>query len=385
MQKKLPIDYTIVFILGCLFVISLLAIYSGSGQYAFDDPTYFIKRQLVFIVLGFIVMMIVAMFDFELLEKWTWLFYLAGLGLLALVEVIGIERNGSQRWIDLKVTEIQPSEFMKIFLVLHIAMILSKLGKYRLDFKESLFVFMKIMVYMMIPLYLIWRQPDLGTTLMILFSVAALLLISSLSLKLLGILTGIGLSGMGALVYLFMYRRDILDEFVAPHQMARIYGWLDPETYSRGFGYQLQQALLGIGSGQLTGSGYREGYQVQSGHIPEAHTDFIFAVIGEEFGFIGTSILVILFFLLIYRIITIALQANSLFGMYICVGVISLLTFQVFQNIGMTIGLMPITGLALPFVSYGGSALLTNMMAIGLVTSVHLRTKSYMFGNDEDE
>lgn len=385
MQKKLPIDYTIVFILGCLFVISLLAIYSGSGQYAFDDPTYFIKRQLVFIVLGFIVMMVVAMFDFELLEKWTWLFYIAGLGLLALVEVIGIERNGSQRWIDLKVTEIQPSEFMKIFLVLHIAMILSKIGKYRLDFKESLFVFMKIMVYMTIPLYLIWRQPDLGTTLMILFSVAALLLISSLSLKLLGILTGIGLTGMGTLIYLFMYRRDILDEFVAPHQMARIYGWLDPETYSRGFGYQLQQALLGIGSGQLSGSGYREGYQVQSGHIPEAHTDFIFAVIGEEFGFIGTSILVVLFFLLIYRIITIALQANSLFGMYICVGVISLLTFQVFQNIGMTIGLMPITGLALPFVSYGGSALLTNMMAIGLVTSVHLRTKSYMFGNDEDE
>lgn len=385
MQKKLPIDYTIVSILTSLFIISLLAIYSGSGQYASGDPTYFIKRQLVFIVLGLIVMMVVAFFDFELLEKWTWLFYLGGVFLLILVEFIGVDRNGSQRWIDLKFTEIQPSEFMKIFLVLHIAMILSKVGKYRLDFKASLWVFTKIMLYTLVPLYLIWRQPDLGTTLMILFSVAALLLTSSLSLKLLGILVATGLTGVGTVVYLFLYQREFLETFVEPHQMARIYGWLEPERYSRGFGYQLQQALLGIGSGQLSGSGFREGYQVQGGHIPEAHTDFIFAVIGEEFGFIGTSLVVVLFFLLIYRIITIALNANSLFGMYICVGVIALLTFQIFQNIGMTIGLMPITGLALPFVSYGGSALLTNMLAIGLVTSVHLRTKSYMFGNDEKE
>lgn len=385
MQKKLPIDYTIVFILGCLFTISLIAIYSGSGQYASGDPTYFIKRQLVFIVLGLIVMMVVAFFDFELLERWTWLFYLGGIFLLVLVEIIGVERNGSKRWIDVSVTEIQPSEFMKIFLVLHIAMILSKIGKYRLDFKPSLWALTKILFFTIIPLYLIWRQPDLGTTLMILFSVAALLLISSLSLKLLGILVATGITGIGTMIYLFLYQRDILESFVESHQMARIYGWLDPEGYSRGFGYQLQQALLGIGSGQLSGSGFKKGYQVQSGHIPEAHTDFIFAVIGEEFGFIGTSLVVVLFFLLIYRIITIALQANSLFGMYICVGVIALLTFQIFQNIGMTIGLMPITGLALPFVSYGGSALLTNMLAIGLVTSVHLRTKSYMFGNDEEE
>jgi len=198
-----------------------------------------------------------------------------------------------------------------------------------------------------------------------------------------GLLALTGLSGLGGLIYLYFTNFELFSKFIASHQLARIYGWLNPAEYSQGYGFQLQQALLGIGSGQLTGSGFTQGYQVQSGRIPEAQTDFIFAVIGEEFGFIGTSILIILFFLLIYRIITIALNANSLFGVYICIGVIALFTFQVFQNIGMTIGLMPITGLALPFISYGGSALLTNMMALGLVTSVHLRTKNYMFGEEE--
>lgn len=382
-QKKLPIDYTLLFLLFGLFSFGLLAIYSGSGQYAADDPTYFIKRQLVFIVIGLIAMMVVAFVDFELLEKWTWLFYLAGIMMLLAVEVVGIERNGSQRWLDFRFIELQPSEFMKIFLVMHISALLAKAGKYRLGFKESLFVTFKIFAYTAIPLYLILNQPDLGTTLMILFSVVGLILISSLSLKIIAIIIGTGLLGLGTVIYLFLYQIEFLETHVPSHQLARIYGWLDPQGHSQGFGYQLQQALLGIGSGQLSGSGYTDGYQVQSGRIPEAHTDFIFAVIGEEFGFIGTSLLVIFFFLLIYRIITIAFQANSLFGVYLCIGVIGLLTFQIFQNIGMTIGLMPITGLALPFVSYGGSALLTNMLAIGLVTSVHLRTKTYMFGNEE--
>lgn len=382
-QRKIPIDYTMVFIIGCLLIFGLVAIYSGSGQYAGDDPTYYVKRQLVFIVIGFIAMVVVAMVDFELLEKWTWLFYIAGILMLVLVEVIGVERNGSQRWLDLRFIEIQPSEFMKIFLVMHISALLSKVGKYRITFKSSIWVTTKIIIYTLIPLYLIWRQPDLGTTLMILFAVTALIFTSSLSLKMIALLSTIGLAGLGTVIYLFIYQNALLTEIIPQHQMARIYGWLDPQAHSRGFGYQLQQALLGIGSGQLSGSGFNQGYQVQSGRIPEAHTDFIFAVIGEEFGFIGTSILVILFFLLIYRIITIAFQANVLFGVYMSIGVIGLLSFQIFQNIGMTIGLMPITGLALPFVSYGGSALLTNMMAIGLVTSVHLRTKEYMFGDEE--
>lgn len=382
-SKKLPIDYTIVFLLGCLLVFSLLAIYSGSGQYASGDPTYYVKRQLLWYGVGFIVMMVVAYFDFELLEKWTWILYIVGMLLLLAVRFFGEEQKGAVRWLDLGFIDLQPSEFMKFFLVLHIAMLLAKVGKNRLSFKESIPITLKILFYTLLPVALIFKQPDLGTTLMILFAVFILILTSSISLKMSALLASIGIAGLGTLIYLYFNHIEIFNKVIESHQLSRIYGWLDPAENSQGFGYQLQQALLGIGSGQLTGSGFNQGYQVQSGRIPEAHTDFIFAVIGEDFGFIGTSILIIIFFLLIYRIITIALHANSLFGVYICIGVIGLFTFQIFQNIGMTIGLMPITGIALPFISYGGSALLTNMMALGLVTSVHLRTKSYMFGKDE--
>ena len=382
-SRKIPLDYTIVFLVVCFAIISLVAIYSVSGQYMGGDSMYYPKRQLLFYVVGFIAMVVIAAIDFEMLEKWTLAFYIFGMLLLIAVEFIGVERLGAQRAISLKVIDIQPSEFMKFFLVLQISMLLARLGKQRLRFRDSIVVTLKILFYTALPLLLIYRQPDLGTLLMIVFAVGTLILVSSISLKMSGLLITIGTTSLGTLIYLYFNHFELFSKYIHSHQLSRIYGWLNPTEYSQGFGYQLQQSLLGIGSGQLTGSGFSSGYQVQSGRVPEAHTDFIFAVVGEEFGFIGTSILIILFFLLIYRIITIALNANSLFGVYICVGVIALFTFQIFQNIGMTVGLMPITGIALPFISYGGSALLTNMMALGLVTSVHLRTKTYMFGEDE--
>ena len=382
-SRKIPLDYTIVFLVICFAIISLIAIYSVSGQYSGGDSLYYPKRQLIFYFVGFIAMAVIASLDFELLEKWTLAFYIFGMILLIAVEFIGTSNMGAKRWLDFKVIEVQPSEFMKFFLILHISVLLARLGKQRLRFRESIVVTLKILFYTALPLLLIYRQPDLGTLLMIVFAVGTLILVSSISLKMSALLITIGVTALGTLVYLYFNHFELFSEYIHSHQLSRIYGWLNPAEHSQGFGYQLQQALLGIGSGQLTGSGFGQGYQVQSGRVPEAHTDFIFAVVGEEFGFIGTSILVILFFLLIYRIITIALNANSLFGVYICVGVIALFTFQIFQNIGMTVGLMPITGIALPFISYGGSALLTNMMALGLVTSVHLRTKTYMFGEDE--
>ncbi|BAM47901.1 FtsW/RodA/SpoVE family cell cycle protein [Amphibacillus xylanus] len=382
-SRRIPIDYTIAFLVFILAIFSLVAIYSASGQYASGDSTYFVKRQLVFYGLGFIAMMVVASIDFEILEKLTIPLYICGILLLMAVEVFGVEKLGAKRAISLKVIDVQPSEFMKFFLIILISSLLAKLGKSRLSFKESIVVTIKILFFTAIPLVLILRQPDLGTTLMIIFAVAMLIYTSSISLKMSYLLTALGISGLGALVFLYFNNFELFSKLIHSHQLSRIYGWLNPAEHSQGFGYQLQQALLGIGSGQLTGSGFNQGYQVQSGRIPEVHTDFIFAVIGEEFGFIGTSLLIIVFFLLIYRIITIAINANSLFGVYICIGVIALYTFQIFQNIGMTIGLMPITGIALPFISYGGSSLLTNMMALGLVTSVHLRTKTYMFGEDE--
>ncbi|MFB7639703.1 FtsW/RodA/SpoVE family cell cycle protein, partial [Peribacillus butanolivorans] len=224
---------------------------------------------------------------------------------------------------------------------------------------------------------------DLGSALVIAAITFSLILASGISYKIIFILVSCFIALIRFLVHLHNNSYDIFSKIIKPHQLERIYGWLSPDEYASSYGYQLKQAILGIGSGQMYGSGFNQGSQVQSGRIPEAHTDFIFSVIGEEFGFIGATILISLYFILIYRIMIIAFSSNNVFGYFICTGVIGLLSFQVFQNISMTIGLMPVTGIALPLLSYGGSALITNMIALGLVFSVNKRSKKYMFSKSE--
>ncbi|WP_255259876.1 rod shape-determining protein RodA [Lentibacillus sp. CBA3610] len=374
-------DTNLLVLIGILFIFSLLAIYSGSGQYVQEDPLFFVKRQVMWYVVGTALMLLVAYFDYELLDRLSIFLYVGGIAFLFLVHFFGVTKNGSQRWIDLGVMELQPSEFMKIFLILLLASHLSRMGSERISFKASIPVTLKIAGYSLLPFSLILIQPDLGSSLIIVTITLTLILVSSISRKMIGILVTGMISLVAAFLVIYQSYYDVLTKVFKPHQLGRIYGWLNPNEFSSDYGYQLKQAVTGIGSGQLTGSGYNQGVQVQNGSIPEVHTDFIFAVIGEEFGFLGTSLLISIYFLLIYRIIIIALSANHLFGIYICVGTIGLLTFQVFQNIAMTIGLMPITGLALPLVSYGGSALLTNMIALGLVFSVQMRSKNYLFSN----
>ncbi|PAE20357.1 rod shape-determining protein RodA [Bacillus sp. 7504-2] len=380
MERKEPqIDSQLLFILFGIFIFSLVVVYSASGQYQADDPFYFVKRQVVWYIIGFIAMTVVMHFDYELLEKWALLLYAVGMGLLLLVHFFGTFKNGSQRWISFGLFELQPSEFMKIFLVLLLAYYLSRVGEKSLTFIQSIPITFKLLSFTMVPFFLILIQPDLGSALVIAAVLFTLIGVSAISYK----ITLLLLSGFAALitclVYLHNHFFDIFIKIIKPHQLERIYGWLSPDHFSSSYGYQLTQSMLGIGSGQMTGSGFNQGSQVQSGRIPEAHTDFIFAVIGEEFGFVGASILICLYLLLIFRMVHIALRANTLFAVYIIAGIIGLIAFQVFQNISMTIGLMPITGLALPFISYGGSALLTNMIGLGLVLSVHKRSKHYMF------
>ncbi|MBD8070135.1 rod shape-determining protein RodA [Bacillus sp. PS06] len=378
-QPERQIDFTLLFILFCLFLISIVAVYSGSGQYQTDDPFYYMKRQIIWYIIGVAVMIGVATFDYELLERLSAPFYLSGVFLLVLVHFFGTFKNGSQRWLNLGVIELQPSEFMKVFLTIFLAAILNKYGVQRLSFKQSIPITFKLIMFTIIPFALILVQPDLGSALVIGAVFFTLLIVSGISMKMISLFSASAISLISFLVYLHNHYFEVFSKIIKPHQLDRIYGWLMADEFASSYGYQLTQALLGIGSGQLLGKGIQQGQQVQSGRIPEVHTDFIFSVIGEEFGFIGASLLIILYFLLMYRIVKIAQNSNSVYGMYICIGTVGLLSFQIFQNIAMTIGLMPITGLALPFVSYGGSALLTNMMALGLVLSVNIRTKKYMF------
>ncbi|MFJ5625545.1 rod shape-determining protein RodA [Peribacillus loiseleuriae] len=383
-KKEQQLDSILLFTLFCIFIYSLLAVYSGSGQYETHDPFYFVKRQVIWYFIGVVVMVAVAKFDFELLERLAAPLYSVGIGLLILVHFFGTFKNGATRWISFGFFELQPSEFMKVFLLIYLATVLHRLAKRELSFKESILTTIKIVVLTMIPFYLILVQPDLGSALVIAAITFSLILTSGISFKMIALLASCFTALIGFLVYLHNHFFEVFSKVIKPHQLERIYGWLSPQEYASSYGYQLNQAILGIGSGRMGGSGFNQGTQVQSGRIPEAHTDFIFSVVGEEFGFIGSSILISLYFILIYRITVIAFNSNNMFGTYICAGVIGLITFQIFQNISMTIGLMPITGIALPFLSYGGSALLTNMIALGLVLSVNIRSKRYMFSRDKN-
>lgn len=378
-ESKVHIDYSLVYILFGLFVFSLLAVYSGSGQYSVSDPYYYVKRQVIWYIIGVAVMVAVARFDYDLLERLAWPIYSLGIGLLVLVHFFGTYKNGSQRWLSFGLFDIQPSEFMKVGLIIFLAVMLKLKGRKSLSFKESIPIMLKLVVASMIPFYLVLVQPDLGSALVIAAVLFTLLISSGISYRLIGLLfTGFS-ALIGMLVWMHNQFFEIFIQIIKPHQLDRIYGWLNPHEFAASYSYQLTQAMLGIGSGQMFGSGFNQGTQVQSGRIPEAHTDFIFSVVGEESGFAGGAFLIGLYFLLIYRMILVAINAENLLGVYIVSGSIGLIAFQVFQNIGMTIGLMPVTGLALPFVSYGGSALLTNMIAMGLVLSIQLRSKKYLF------
>ncbi|MFC0562036.1 rod shape-determining protein RodA [Halalkalibacter alkalisediminis] len=381
------IDYTLLFLLFVLMCFSLLAIYSGSGQYFTDDPTHYVKRQIIWFIVGIIIMVSVMVLDYDLFKNFSIPLYGVGVMLLLLVAYssLGVFRNGSQRWLNVGPAEIQPSEFMKIFLIIALAHMLYRVTVNRgaKDLQSDLMIVAKVCAIGLPPFFLILSQPDLGTALVIASIMATMLLMSGVAWRILCVL-GLGVvGGILSLVYLHNYNFELFSKFIASHQLDRIYGWLDPYEHQGTYGYQLVNAMRGIGSGQLYGSGYMNGVQTQSDRIPEIHTDFIFTVIGEEFGFLGATILIVTYFLLFYRMVIIALTCNNLFGTYLVSGVIGLLVFQAFQNVAMTIGLMPITGLALPFISYGGSALLTNMIAMGIVLNVNIRTRHYMFETEE--
>ncbi|RXI98643.1 rod shape-determining protein RodA [Anaerobacillus alkaliphilus] len=380
------LDYTLLFLIFLLMCISLLAIYSAAmaGQYNIE-PAAFVKRQVVWFIIGSMLMIGAMLIDYDMFKNFTIPLYVIGLVLLIAVHFYGIERNGSQRWISIGGNLFQPSEFVKIFLVLALAHLLFLITKdYReRSLKEDCIVVLKVMAVGFPPFFLILVQPDLGTALVIASIMATMLLMAGISWKIFAFLGALVVSFLSTLIWLHNNFFELFTSIIKPHQLRRIYGWLDPESDPGDMGYQLLNAMQGIGSGQLYGKGFTEGVLSKSGAVPEIHTDFIFTVIGEEFGFLGATILIVIYFLLFYRMIIIAFSCNNIFGSYLVAGIIGLLVFQIFQNIGMTIGLMPITGLALPFVSYGGSALLTNMIAIGIVLNVNIRTRHYMFGSEE--
>ncbi|MDQ0273014.1 rod shape-determining protein RodA [Cytobacillus purgationiresistens] len=378
------LDYTLVLILFLLLIVSCISIYSAqtTGQYGEN----FLIKQIVWYVVGIGIIGAVITFDSDQLKKIAWFAYGFGLFLLGFLilapDSIAPVINGAKAWIRVPgMGQIQPAELVKVFIILILAKTIDDHHQKHLlkTVKTDLLLLMKILILTALPLMLIMLQPDLGTALVFISIMLGMIFISGISWKILAPIVGTGTVLVSTIFYFVIWHPELLEKYlgVKQYQLGRIYSWLDPYNYQSSTGFQLTRSLLAIGSGETTGKGYgtREVY------LPESHTDFIFSIIGEEFGFIGASVVISLFFLLIYHLTKVGMDTKNQFYTYICVGVISMITFHVFQNIGMTIGVLPITGIPLPFISYGGSSLMGNMLAMGLIFSIRYHYKKYMFSN----
>ncbi|MEC1720568.1 FtsW/RodA/SpoVE family cell cycle protein [Schinkia azotoformans] len=380
-KDKNYFDYFLVFLIFLLMVFSCITI-SSALKYVQLNDNYLVK-QIIWFIIGCIVALCIFYFDFFSIRKLTPLLYIFGIllliGVLVSPESIAPSRNGAKSWFIIpSIGSIQPSEFMKIFLILMLSYITTKhkdqyeIGIIYNDFK----LLFKLGIIALIPMGLTLFQNDFGTSLVMFIITLGIIFLSGINWKIVCSIIFIGLLVLAILVGIFFYEPEILLNFISQYQLNRIYSWLDPFAHPKGIGYQLKQSILAIGSGMY----YGKGFQNSNVYIPESHTDFIFALFAEEFGFIGASLLVTIYFLIIYRMVIISiLNKNNTFESLICGGMITMITFHVFQNIGMVIGLIPITGIPLPLMSYGGSSILSTMLGLGIVLNISLKTKYYMF------
>jgi len=367
-QNLKQFDYLIIIIIIALAIISYLGISS-------IDPSYAVKQMKWYLV-AFLFMLTILFIDREFLLSNVYPLY--GFGTLLLIGVLlfGNETKGIVGWYDFGGIKFQPSELMKIILILTIAKYLSKREE---EPFSSFFSLFPLFLLLLLPLTLILMQPDLGTALIFVGILLSMMLTYGVKVRHFLLIFLIVLLGVGFLVILYFYFPEVFFKILKPYQWKRLTSFIDPFKDAKESGYQIIQSLIAVGSGELSGKGYLEGTQGKLNFIPEAHTDFIFAVIAEQFGFIGASILILLFFILIYRIIKIGIETNDLFGKYVISGIVGMFVFQIFENIGMTISLMPITGIPLPFISYGGSSLLTNMITIGIILNIGMNRKRTLF------
>ncbi len=357
-------DFLLVIMVIALNLIGILAI--GSAKESVQD------KQIMGMALGLILMIALSLFDYSLLLRANWIFYILNMILLTLVIVMGDEAGGAQRWIDLKFIRFQPSETAKIFLILFFAQFIMK---YR-DQLNTIKILAASVAFFLPPWLLIYKQPDLSTSIMVLVLFAVILFIGGLSYKIVG---GVFAVVIPLTVIFFSIVLQPDQTLIEPYQQTRILAWLHPEEYSNSQGYQQANSMMAIGSGMLTGKGLNNNViaSVKNGNfIPEPQTDFIFAVIGEEMGFIGAAACIVLAFVIALQCVMAAKHAKDMAGMIICAGVATMIGCQSFLNISVATGLMPNTGIPLPFVSYGLTSLLSSYMGIGLVLNVRLQGKN---------
>ncbi len=378
LNKLKKLDLGIIAILLCLMGVSVVTVHSATLYTAgFNNLEI---KQLIFYGLGFFVAIASVFFDYRIVLKSWLVLYGIGITLLILVYLVGAEINGARGWFSFKdgAFSIQPAEIVKLILIIGLAYLIGRRQGDRLNFTNDL---LPIFAFSFLPFLLVMIQPDLGNAIIYIVIVVGMLWIGNVKY----VHAAIGLAIAVGCVVLFMSLfnafneeiKDFLNEQNKIHWYERINTFVNPEQASKDARHQADNAEMAIGSGGLSGQGYLQGKLKNAGFIPYAYSDSIFVVVGEEFGFQGAAILLMLYFLLIYRMIMIAFKCYDRKASYIIIGIVSMFVFQIFQNVGMMIGLMPITGITLPFVSYGGSSLIINMLSIGLVFSIKAHQEVY--------
>ena len=363
-------DKLLTFAVVGLLLIGTMLVYAGTREWFRSyglDPEYYFKRHTLNIIIGGLLAYGTTLIDYRLLRAYTpivWLAAVFGL-IIVLIPGLGSEINGAQAWISLPGGfQLQPAELAKIAIIVGMAMILA--DREQSDKDPTDLDVLKALAIAAVPVLLIVAQPDLGTVLIISAAVVGM----------------IGASGAPARWVIGLLLAAIVGVFaavqtgaVSSYQVARLQSFVDPSADPQATGYQLRQSRITIGSGGLLGKGLFEGPQTNGRFVPEQQTDFIFTVAGEELGFIGCSIILFLYTLFFIRAFAICRRSSDLFGRLVCIGVIAWFAFQTFENIGMTMGLMPMTGVPLPFLSYGGSSMFANLIGVGLLQNVHARSR----------
>ncbi len=359
------LDYVVLTAAAGLLVYGVAMVYFATRHDALPSPTYYARNQVIYAAVGIAALVVLSLLDYEHFRRWQWPLFGFVLVSIAAVFALGPVVRGSRRWISLSFISFQPSELALVIITVTLAAFLAD----RLQLIGSRRMTILALLYVAVPATLVFAQPDLGTAMVFVVLTLTLLLFYGTPWTHFAVLVA-GAVGLAVVVLKVLPLAGI--RIVHSYQMERLFVFLHPGHDPQSTGYNLTQSLIAVGSGAFSGRG-NQATQTVLDFLPEHHTDFIFAVIGERYGFVGAAVLLALFVVLIWRALRIATISRDLYGSMIAGCIAAIFLFEVFVNIGMTIGIMPITGIPLPFISYGGAALITDLMLVGLLESVHVR------------
>ena len=365
---RLPLDPLLTLAVIGLGICSVITLRSATRKLVPGHPDYYVDRQAIYLAVGLLCMLALSRIDYAVLRRYKNVIY--GALIVSILAVLGLGHSaqGAQRAIEFPLFSFQASELGKVLLIVSLSAFIVERSR-RLRERDTT---ARVMVAALVPTMFVIAQPDLGSGMVYMVIAYMLLFIAGSSWKHLG---GLAALVVVAVAFVMVAAPAVGVNLLKPYQVARLTAFLHPSSNPEKEGYQQQESKIAIGAGQKTGLGAGGG-QIEGGFVPESNTDFIFAAVGEQYGFVGAGLVLLLYALLLSRVLRVLVMSKDLFGSLIAAGVAAMLMFQVFVNVGMTIGIMPITGVTLPLMSYGGSSVITTLLAVGLLQSIYVQARA---------